>query len=75
MWSVNGEVVTCYGVTSAQSREIFKAFYKENLQWAYLHVIPIETSVIMICEALDILFFTARDMTKSFMALRALGKQ
>ena len=32
MWSVNGEVVTCYGVTSAQSREIFKAFYKENLQ-------------------------------------------
>ena len=37
--------------------------------------IPIEASVIMICEALDILFFTARDLTKSFTGAHALQKQ
>ena len=38
-------------------------------------MIPIEISVIMICEALDILFFTARDLTKSFTELPVLVKQ
>ena len=72
---MKGKVVTCYGIPSSLNREIFKSFYKENLEWVYLPFIPIEASVIVICEALDILSFTARDLTKSFMGSRALQKQ
>lgn len=70
------KVITCYGLSHPQNREIFKSFYKEHLQYPTIDfIVCIETIRMTSYDHLDLLSCKKKDSMKSFKESSVWWKQ